>query len=394
MPNGRPDFDAMLAGSNKRTMPGGPVDKDDLQKGPEGRALCRWCSLEVPARRRTFCSEWCVSEWRLRSDPGYLREKTFERDRGVCALCATDTAAEWLQLKRSRGSARARLLSKWGLKTLNRRSLWDADHIVPVAEGGGECDLQNIRTLCLTCHRDVTKKLRDRLKRPLLALVLLCLAAGTSAAQSAQSYIDEFWRRAPAAAKPAWASHAPKSEVRESNIPGIQKSGAIHHIEGHVFVPGARLDAIVERVRDYNSHADLFAPVVKAAALCGKEGSDVFIFRYWMTPYRDSISETRAVHRRVDGRTYTVSSKTSAFGNPGDLADSNNLCNGILPGVSYLKQLNAVWRYEQMKDGVDIGAESVAELSGFALVRATARRVLVQILRQSLDQYLRRFRKP
>jgi hypothetical protein len=24
---------------------------------------------------------------------------------------------------------------------------------VPVAEGGGECDLSNMRTLCLKCHR-------------------------------------------------------------------------------------------------------------------------------------------------------------------------------------------------------------------------------------------------
>jgi hypothetical protein len=43
--------------------------------------------------------------------------------------------------------------------------LWDADHILPVAEGGGECDLDNIRTLCLLCHRTATKELRARLRR-------------------------------------------------------------------------------------------------------------------------------------------------------------------------------------------------------------------------------------
>jgi hypothetical protein len=45
-----------------------------------------------------------------------------------------------------------------------RRSFWDADHILPVVEGGGECDLGNIRTLCLWCHREETGKLRDRLR--------------------------------------------------------------------------------------------------------------------------------------------------------------------------------------------------------------------------------------
>jgi len=45
----------------------------------------------------------------------------------------------------------------------SRRSLWDADHIRPVAEGGGQCDLDNLRTLCLPCHREVTADLRRRL---------------------------------------------------------------------------------------------------------------------------------------------------------------------------------------------------------------------------------------
>jgi len=145
-------------------MPGGRVSKDDLPKGLNGRALCRWCSLEVPRGRQTFCSEWCVAEWRLRSNPGYLRERTLDRDRGVCANCGADTLAAWIQLKRSRGSARAKLLAHWGLTRLNRRSLWDADHIVPVVEGGGECALQNIRTLCLICHRQSTRELRERLR--------------------------------------------------------------------------------------------------------------------------------------------------------------------------------------------------------------------------------------
>jgi 5-methylcytosine-specific restriction protein A len=134
-----------------------------LPLGPNGRALCRWCNLEVPRGRFTFCSDWCVHEWRLRSDPGYLRDRVFERDRGICAICKVPTQSAYLELKRSRGANRRALLAHWGLKKLTRRSLWDADHIVPVAEGGGECDLDNIRTLCLICHRRETQALRDRL---------------------------------------------------------------------------------------------------------------------------------------------------------------------------------------------------------------------------------------
>ena len=144
-------------------MPGGFADRDALDTGPNGRPLCRWCNLEVPARRFTFCSDFCVNEWRLRTDPGYLREQVFARDRGVCVLCRTDTRAAYAELKRSRGVHRLKLLEHWGLKRLTRKTLWDADHIIPVIEGGGECDLENIRTLCLKCHRRQTLDLLRRL---------------------------------------------------------------------------------------------------------------------------------------------------------------------------------------------------------------------------------------
>ena len=57
-------------------------------------------------------------------------------------------------------AARRRFEKEWG----GRRNLWDADHIVPVSEGGGECDLSNMRTLCLKCHHEATAALRGRLR--------------------------------------------------------------------------------------------------------------------------------------------------------------------------------------------------------------------------------------
>ena len=137
-----------------------------LVAGPNGRPLCRWCQLEILARRRrTFCSEYCVHQWRLRSDPGYLRDQVFARDHGVCSLCAANTIQIFAALKQTRGPAREAGLRVYGLQTIrSRRSLWDADHIVPVAEGGGQCDLDNLRTLCLPCHREATEALRLRLR--------------------------------------------------------------------------------------------------------------------------------------------------------------------------------------------------------------------------------------
>jgi hypothetical protein len=144
-------------------MPGGWTDRSTLPKGKNGRNLCRWCNLEVPKGRFTFCSDFCVEEWKLRTDSGYLRDKVFERDCGICSLCGTDCMAQWHHIKRQRGAARTRMLAAWGVKPKSRQSLWDADHIVPVVEGGGECDLSNLRTLCLKCHRIATAALRKRL---------------------------------------------------------------------------------------------------------------------------------------------------------------------------------------------------------------------------------------
>ena len=150
-----------------RTLAGGRMKRRLLPVGPNGLPLCRWCELEILAkRRRTFCSDYCVHQHRLRTDPGYLRDQVFARDRGVCSLCEADTVAIYAALKRARGNARAAGLSLYGMRTItSRRSLWDADHILPVAEGGGQCDLGNLRTLCLPCHREVTAQLRLRLRK-------------------------------------------------------------------------------------------------------------------------------------------------------------------------------------------------------------------------------------
>jgi len=144
-------------------MSGGRVDRNTLPKGDSGRCLCRWCGLEVPSGRFTFCSEWCVEEWKLRTDPGHLRDRVFQRDRGVCAGCGLDCVAQINHMKRLRGAARTKAWAGWGTRI--RKSLWDADHIVPVAEGGGECDLSNMRTLCLKCHSAATAELKRRLKQ-------------------------------------------------------------------------------------------------------------------------------------------------------------------------------------------------------------------------------------
>ncbi|HZE97265.1 MAG TPA: HNH endonuclease [Planctomycetota bacterium] len=146
----------------------GRVDPATLPRGSEGRCLCRHCGREVPRGRRTFCGDVCVETWRLRSDPTYVRSRVWKRDKGRCAQCGlrcreVEKSLALLRQVLSRlGQSKAYGALRKALKVTSRHSLWDADHIRAVVEGGGECGLDNMQTLCLWCHKDKTADLRSR----------------------------------------------------------------------------------------------------------------------------------------------------------------------------------------------------------------------------------------
>jgi 5-methylcytosine-specific restriction protein A len=148
-------------------------------RGPNGRRLCRGCGVEVPQGRRTWCSEACVEAALIRAGRTWaITAAVLRRDKGVCAICGAD--AEKVEriiesLWRERGpwgsreyqdyEASARLIREaWGRSCYSGiTQLWEADHIVPVCEGGGGCGLDGYRTLCRPCHKAETAKLRKRI---------------------------------------------------------------------------------------------------------------------------------------------------------------------------------------------------------------------------------------
>lgn len=141
-----------------------------LVKGPSGRNLCRWCGTECAKPRQTFCSNTCIFEWRIRTSPSDLRRAVFTRDKGVCAGCGLDTEALLSELRKLKSSDKdlweQRCLALGVPKHRADRSLWDCDHIVEVAAGGGGSGLANAQSLCLWCHKKKTtnfvKKLRSK----------------------------------------------------------------------------------------------------------------------------------------------------------------------------------------------------------------------------------------
>ena len=143
-----------------------PYPKDE-----EGNPLCRWCRQRVQAPRRSWCSDGCVEEYRARWDSAYQRRLVLKRDRGVCALCGTDTLGLARRVMDRKGDRAAQLavLVRAGFTEVDLRfrrrglrPLWEADHIIPVVEGGGGQGILNLRTLCLVCHRAETRALMKR----------------------------------------------------------------------------------------------------------------------------------------------------------------------------------------------------------------------------------------
>lgn len=123
---------------------------DGYRRYPVVKGQCRYCGEPVPKGRRTFCSPECVHEYRVRTDPGYVRQALWKRDHGICAGCGADTDKVRRESWERRYPDRP-YPDRWGTA-----GPWDADHIVPVHLGGGECGLEGFQTLCPDCHKAKT----------------------------------------------------------------------------------------------------------------------------------------------------------------------------------------------------------------------------------------------
>jgi 5-methylcytosine-specific restriction endonuclease McrA len=123
------------------------------ERNVAGEPVCRWCKGTVARPRRTFCSDACVHEWKIRSSPWYVRREVKKRDKGICRLCGFNVVKAHREWTRGKPPASDRGARKaWRAA----RPRWEADHIIPVADGGGECGLDNYRLLCRPCHVRVT----------------------------------------------------------------------------------------------------------------------------------------------------------------------------------------------------------------------------------------------
>jgi 5-methylcytosine-specific restriction protein A len=157
----------------------------------QGRRLCSWCRTPLDRRTIGWCSDECAEEFWVRLSRSHVIELVQRRDQGVCAMCGLDgeqvrrivdrlrerserrrlrsgedrepsdlDAARWQRVREELAGRGYGVVDRW-----HTPRLWEADHVVPVIEGGGCCGLENYRTLCIPCHRAETRRLRGRMRR-------------------------------------------------------------------------------------------------------------------------------------------------------------------------------------------------------------------------------------
>jgi 5-methylcytosine-specific restriction enzyme A len=140
------------------------------------KGQCTWCGEDIPPStgRRRWCSEACKLEGIVRS--GVWQNQVLHRDKGVCSRCGLDTIASqerikrigWRCKKNSRYHSLKRLekiSDHYGISWYGLIAPYDIDHIVPIAEGGGCCGLDNLQTLCRPCHKVLTDGLKRRMAK-------------------------------------------------------------------------------------------------------------------------------------------------------------------------------------------------------------------------------------
>lgn len=159
------------------------MSKDRITHIPNApKGTCRHCRQPVKPPKISWCSDECVTAALiLKGDPGTVRREVLKRDDGICAACGLD-CEQALRVLNALGAwravrlygvvvkpeqedlkeARRFLLVLWTGNPKALGSLWEADHIVPVIEGGGGCDLSGYRTLCRRCHKSETAALARR----------------------------------------------------------------------------------------------------------------------------------------------------------------------------------------------------------------------------------------
>jgi len=142
------------------------------RKDSKGRLLCLipTCNklrqkYKTSNRTRNYCSNHTFWDMREFTNWPALREKVLNRDNYNCVKCGDEREeVEVTIIRRWAVNMREMIQGKEEKFRYEKKEFKEirnnliADHIIPIALGGDEWDMENIQTLCIKCNKKKTKK--------------------------------------------------------------------------------------------------------------------------------------------------------------------------------------------------------------------------------------------
>ena len=151
-----------------------------------------------------------------------------------------------------------------------------------------------------------------------------------------------------------------------SAVPG----GLVHDWIGAAFVPGARVDAVVALVQDYDRHAVVYGPDVMASRLLQRDGQR-FTARLRLrrqaviTVVLDTVHD--ATYTRLDDTRWRSRSATTSVREVRDAGQPNEAVLSEQDGRGFLWRLDSFWSFEERDGGVYIECRAVSLSRGIPI---------------------------
>jgi len=154
-----------------------------------------------------------------------------------------------------------------------------------------------------------------------------------------------------------------KTETRENGRPIACPGGMIHHWEGVVFIPSARLDDVLAILKDYNQHSTYYAPDVERSQT---ESRDAEHFRVFLRFRRHKVitvvlnTEHEVQYFRDSAQRAHSRSSAVRISEVEDAGKSDE--REKTPGTDngFMWRMETWWRMEERDGGVYVQSEVVS----------------------------------
>jgi hypothetical protein len=153
-----------------------------------------------------------------------------------------------------------------------------------------------------------------------------------------------------------------KLETREGAKSIDVPDGIIHHWVGVAFVHGARLDAAVHLLQDYDRHAEIFTPNVVASRVLARDGDTFRVhLRFFMKKVIAVTLNTEndaRFFRPASDRVYSeiASTRIAEVDQPGTPKETEK---PVGRDGGFMWRLNTYWRFLERDGGTYIQCESI-----------------------------------